>query len=524
MIEAVVFSRRTNIASIFDRKRLCGVVAASTAVEAARQLRTGIAEMRPRPVLELRLDFLRDEAELHRLLQWLSWRRNLPLLIATCRTRQGGGQFRGHAGAEIRVLKQAVSAGCRWCDVEIETVEQFTSGELTKELAPARLLVSAHNFRRLPSNLAALVARLERCRPRAIKIAAFCRSLAEARRLLALAHGRSDFVAIPMGEDALPARILALREGSALGYAAIAQTTAPGQLTLASLKRVYHLDRLFGGSERMNRRTRVYGVIGNPIAHSLSPLLHNTAFAARGINAVYLPFRVPDLRDFLDAILPLGIAGFSVTLPHKERLIRYLDYCEPLAAAMGAVNTVIVRGGKLCGYNTDFAGVLRAIGKRVPLRSSRVLLWGAGGSARATAFALAREGAAVTIAARRPAQARALARAIGGDAIDRSQLRHAFFDVLVNCTPVGMYPGGGSPLESRELNCRVVMDLVYRPRKTELLRRAERRGIKTISGVEMFLAQGVAQWEMWTGERAPEAAMRRAVLAALEEEETSANP
>jgi 3-dehydroquinate dehydratase/shikimate dehydrogenase len=226
----------------------------------------------------------------------------------------------------------------------------------------------------------------------------------------------------------------------------------------------------------------------------------------------------------MDAVLPMGIAGFSVTLPHKERLIRYLDYCEPLAAAMGAVNTVIVRGGKLYGYNTDFAGVLRAIGRRVPLRSSRVLLWGAGGSARATAFALARQGAAVTIAARRPAQARALARAVGGDVIDRARLRHAFFDVLVNCTPVGMYPGGGSPLESKELNCRVVMDLIYRPQKTELLRRAERRGIQTISGVEMFLAQGIAQWEMWTGKRAPEAAMRRAVLAALKEEEASASP
>ena len=170
-----------------------------------------------------------------------------------------------------------------------------------------------------------------------------------------------------------------------------------------------------------------------------------------------------DLRDFIAAIEPFGIAGFSVTIPHKERILRYLDDCDPLAAEIGAVNTVVVRAGKLCGYNTDFVGVLRAIEKRLPLASSRVLLLGAGGSARAAAFALARAGAAVSICARRPQRARALARAVGGEAIDRRALRRQSFDAIVNCTPVGMHPHGGSPLESGELNCRLVMDLIYRP-------------------------------------------------------------
>ena len=231
-----------------------------------------------------------------------------------------------------------------------------------------------------------------------------------------------------------------------------------------------------------------------------------------------------DLNDFIEAVRAFGISGFSITLPHKERILEYLDGCDPLAAEIGAVNTVEVRGGKrLYGYNTDYAGVLRAIERHVPLAKSRVLLLGAGGSARAAAFALAKQGASVLICARRTGRAQALARAAGGEAIDRAALRKETFDAIVNCTPVGMYPGGGSPLESSELNARVVMDLIYRPRKTELLKRAERRGIAVISGVEMFLEQGAAQWELWTGRRAPRDVMRRVVTSALAAEEKAAS-
>jgi 3-dehydroquinate dehydratase/shikimate dehydrogenase len=328
-----------------------------------------------------------------------------------------------------------------------------------------------------------------------------------------------------MGDDALAARVLALRQGSALAYASIGQATAPGQVSLDALQTVYRLDRRFGSSRSGPARgTRIYGVIGNPIGHSLSPLMHNAAFAARKVNAILLPFHVKSLRDFLASVEPLGITGFGVTLPYKQAILRYLDDCDPLATQVGAVNTVVVRrGGRLCGYNTDYVGVLRAIESRVPLRGSRVLLIGAGGAARAAAFALAHAGAVVAICARRPAQARALARAVAGSVVERHALRQEFFDAIVNCTPVGMHPGGGSPLKARELNCRVVMDLIYRPRLTELLRRAGRRGIEVISGAEMFVAQGAAQWEIWSGERAPEAAMRRVVNAALDREERKAS-
>jgi len=317
-----------------------------------------------------------------------------------------------------------------------------------------------------------------------------------------------------MGEVALPARILALRGKNGFAYAPVENATAPGQTSLADMRGLYR-------AERLNSQTRVYGVIGDPISHSLSPAMQNAGFAARRMNAIYLPFWVRDLGDFLSSVEWLGIRGFSVTLPHKERVMDYLDDCDALAARIEAVNTIVVRGGgKLYGYNTDYVGVLTALEKRLPLQGSRVLIVGAGGAARAVAFALAQAGSSVSICARRHQRAAALAKAAGGEVIARRMLRREFFDAIVNATPVGMHPGvGESPLEARELNCRLVFDTIYRPRTTRLLQLAERRGIETVSGVDMFVAQGTAQWEIWTGERAPVDAMRRAVVAALAREE-----
>jgi 3-dehydroquinate dehydratase/shikimate dehydrogenase len=348
---------------------------------------------------------------------------------------------------------------------------------------------------------------------KAIKIAAQCQSVSESLRICASARGLRDVVAIPMGEFGFAGRVLSLRMGSALAYAAVEQATAPGQLSLDAMSDLYRAAQITG-------HTRVYGVIGDPIGHSLSPLLHNAAFHARRFDAVFVPFLVRNLQDFLDATQGFGVAGVAVTIPHKEKILRSLDGCDALAERIGAVNTVVVRGGgRLYGYNTDYVGVLRSLEQRMRLVGSRVLLYGAGGAARAAAFALAQAGSIVCLCARRPERARALARAMGGQVVARADLKHEFFDAIVNCTPIGMHPNGGSPLASAELNCRMVMDMVYRPRETQLLRQARRKGIEIISGLEMFLAQGFAQYEIWTGERAPESAMRQAVVTALDKEE-----
>jgi 3-dehydroquinate dehydratase / shikimate dehydrogenase len=500
---------------------LAAVVAAATAREMARQLR---AALRETCIAELRLDWLRSDAERLRFLAWLGgWHLRGAVLIATCRRREAGGLYRGDVSSQLVLLQRAIASGCSWCDLEIESTRILPFAAAREFLSPARIMISLHDFRRTPPGLSRFV---EKWRGRtwhraadAVKIAAKARSIADSVRVLGLIGRKPNVVAMPMSDVGLPARVLALRDGSALAYAPVSQATAPGQLSLAEMKYLYR-------AHRLDRRTAVYGVIGDPIEHSLSPLMHNTGFVARGLNAVYLPFLVRDLRDFLGAVVPLGLRGFSVTLPHKHAILRHLDDCDPLAAQIGAVNTVVVRSsGRLSGANTDYIGVLRALERRLELRGSRVLLYGAGGAARAAAFALARAGAVVAVCARRPERARALARAVGGEALPRRALRSEFFDAIVNTTPVGMHPRSGVlPLEARELNCRVVMDLIYRPLETRLLALARRRGLVAVSGLEMFLAQGAAQWEIWTGRRAPEAAMRRAVLRVLRAEESASRP
>jgi 3-dehydroquinate dehydratase/shikimate dehydrogenase len=507
--------RKAQGESIFGdgASRICGVVATASAREMARRVRAALRETR---TIELRLDWLESRAARVAFLKWLRKAGLSATFIATCRTKGGGGRFEGSAAAELETLAEAVRSGCSWCDVESQTLRAVGSERVRRSLAPARILVSIHDFRRTPRSFGSFLRTGRRFSGAGTKIAVQAGTIADTLRVLRLARRRSDVVAVPMGEIGLPGRILALREGSALAYAPVEEATAPGQIPLYELKHLYR-------AHRLNRRTRVYGVIGDPVAHSLSPLLHNTGFIERRLDAVYLPFRVKELRDFLKAVAELGICGFSVTLPHKRAILRYLDECEPLAAEIGAVNTVVVRhNGTLYGCNTDYVGVLRALESRLLLAGSRVLVYGAGGSARAAAFALARAGSCVAVCARRENRARQLARAIGGTVLPRRALRREYFDAILNTTPVGMHPRAGiSPLSAAELHCRVVMDFVYRPERTELLKIAARRGCETVSGAEMFLSQGFAQWEIWTEKRAPEAAMRRAVLRALREEKLS---
>ena len=490
--------------------RICAVVAASSAREAAAQLRLALRET---PTAELRLDWLANDSERRRFLGWL--RRNRPrraVLLATCRRLEGGGLFLDGIRAELDWLAQAAEAGCLWCDLEVETLRKLPRNSVRAYSLPPRILLSVHDFQRMPALKPALSARWLG-EVDAVKIAGAARTIADSTRLLRFARRSRNCVAVPMGEVGLPARLLALREGSALAYAPICAATAPGQVSLHEMKHLYR-------AHALNRQTQVFGVIGDPIAHSLSPLLHNTAFSKLRINAVYLPFLVKDLRDFLKAVPHFALRGFSVTIPHKQTILRHLQDCDALSTEIGAVNTVVVRrDGSLYGCNTDYVGVLRALENKLSLPKSRVLILGTGGSARAAAFALARAGAAVTICARRNIAARKLARAVEGEAVPRRALKTEHFDAILNATPVGMHPQTAiSPLKASELHCRIVMDLIYRPERTQLLKLAARKGIATVSGVEMFLAQGVAQWELWMKRPAPEKSMRQAVLGALRAE------
>jgi 3-dehydroquinate dehydratase/shikimate dehydrogenase len=494
-------------------RRICAVVAASTAAEMSKHVLSALKQTR---TVELRLDWLRSGAERARFLAWLKKNKfRDATFLATCRRREGGGKLPGSVDHELHWLIQAREAGCQWCDVEVETLRKLPCESLREYPVPRRVMLSLHDFDRTPDLPRTINPPAHGCVD-AVKIAAEARTIHDSLRLLRLARNSKNFIAAPMGEIGLPARILALREGSALAYAPVAAATAPGQVSLDDMKHLYR-------AHALTRRTRVYGVIGDRVGHSFSPLLHNTGFVARHVDAVYLPFLVKDLRDFLKAVPEFGIRGFSITIPHKQSILKYLKECDPLAAEIGAVNTVVVRhDGLLFGCNTDYVGILRALEKKLALAGSRVLIFGAGGAARAAAFALAKAGALVGICARREKAAHELAKAVGGEVFPRRALRRASFDAILNATPIGMHPHSRiSPLSSRELNCHVVMDFINRPQKTQLLKLAARKGIATVSGVEMFVPQGVAQWELWIGQPAPESIMRNAVLRALRAEENS---
>ncbi len=267
----------------------------------------------------------------------------------------------------------------------------------------------------------------------------------------------------------------------------------------------------------LNARTALYGVFGDPVGHSLGPVMHNAAFRYAGVNAAYLAFRVTDIRAAVDAVRALGIRGVSVTIPHKVSVMDHLDEIAPMAREVGAVNTLINRDGKLAGYNSDSLGAVAALTEKLNLSGRSVAVLGAGGAARAVGFGVRAEGAAVTVVNRSADRGEALARDIGADFRPLKDFDPAACQVLVNTTPLGMSPNfNDTPVPSEALKPgMLVMDTVYNPRETRLLWEAKQRGCVTIDGLAMFVNQGAFQFELWTGEKAPLSVMRAAAVAAL---------
>jgi shikimate dehydrogenase len=271
----------------------------------------------------------------------------------------------------------------------------------------------------------------------------------------------------------------------------------------------------------IDQQTVLYGVVGWPIGHSLSPVMHNAAFAAAGINAVYLAFAVRDIADCMAGVRALGIGGLSVTIPHKSAVIPHLDHLDEREREIGAVNTVVNRDGRLIGYNTDATGALKALEERISLAGRRCVILGAGGAARAIAFALRDKVAALTVANRSSDRGRALAQSLGCSFISLDELKRVQADLLIQTTPVGMVPGDRAcPISEQILKeGMAVMDIIYNPLETKLLAMARSRGCVTITGLSMFIHQGAEQFRLWTGGEPPIQAMTKAVLEVLAPEE-----
>ena len=261
--------------------------------------------------------------------------------------------------------------------------------------------------------------------------------------------------------------------------------------------------------------TEIYGIIGNPVAHSLSPIMHNSAFEALGLNKVYVAFPATNAEKALAGCRALGVHGLSVTIPHKETILAHVDFIDPVAEKIGAVNTLVFKeDGKIHGMNTDWIGANRALAEKLELQGKRILLLGAGGSAKAIGFGLLEADAQVILASRTESKVKALAETLRCDWIHLADIDTVQADALVNATPVGMsFVENASlvPLESLH-NFPVVMDIVYAPLETRLLRESKSAGCEIINGLSMLLYQGVAQFEAWTGQVAPLEVMRAALM------------
>jgi len=271
---------------------------------------------------------------------------------------------------------------------------------------------------------------------------------------------------------------------------------------------------------KIDQHTALYGVIGNPVRHSLSPALHNAAFSATNLNAAYLAFATGDIEECVKGIRALGIKGTSITIPFKTTVIPYLDEIDPLARRIGAVNTIVNDNGRLKGFNTDAIGALKALEEKIKLPGMTCLIIGAGGAARAIGFMLKEQDVAVSIVNRSRKRGEALARSLGCPFVPLAEIRGAKGGILVQTTPVGMYPHiDQCPIPENILEQgMVVMDIIYNPVETRLLKTAEARGCITISGMDMFIHQGAEQFRLWTGMDPPVQVMSKAVKEALLEQ------
>ena len=471
--------------------QLCVTVTGDTS-EALRRARD--AAETEADLVELRLDFVgRPDAAAA-----LEGRRK-PAIV-TCRPVREGGRFAGAESERLRILGEAVALGAEYVDVEWDA----DAVELISARRGRGVIVSRHLFERPSAPPAELMRELLTRGAEVVKLALAVDSISDLTALARSGGQEAPAVVIGMGAAGLATRVLAARFNSRWTYAG--DEIAPGQIPASRLLQEYRFRRVRDDSA-------VYGLLGRPVTHSLSPAMHNAGFAALGLNAVYVPFDTASLDGLRDLASALNVRGFSVTIPFKRSAAAALDEISASAAAAGAVNTIAIRDGRWIGLNTDAEGFLDTLHQRsVPLRGTRAVILGAGGAARAVAVALRAQGAEVAISARLPDAADDAARAVG---VDRCAWPPpaVSWDMLINATPVGSRGVPGVPFEG-PLDGRVVYDLVYDPNPTALMRRAADAGCQVIGGLDMLVAQAERQFEIWTGQRPPHglfaAASRRA--------------
>ncbi|MCH2203835.1 MAG: shikimate dehydrogenase [Fuerstiella sp.] len=463
-------------------------------------------------LVELRLDWMRTRPDVGKLLR----DRPTPVVI-TCRRQQDRGQWTGTEEQRLSILREAIAGGADYVDLEIdiaETVERY---------GDTQRIVSFHDFEETPPNLHQIYSDMTKCDPDVIKIVTMANSQEDNVRLMQLVQSATvPTVGFCMGEFGIPSRLLCGKYGSPFTYAGFSRSRemAPGQLTFAEVRNMYRFNNITDS-------TRMFAVAGDPIAQSMSPLLHNAAFRKVGFDGVYLPLRIPEgaLETTLNDLKPLNFSGFSITVPHKQEAIQVADVPDADADEIGAANTLFKHGAEWRATNTDCDAIeqtvidgLKKLPNRAPgIADKRVLVLGAGGVARAAVQAMLRHGARVTISNRSRERGQQLAEEMECMFLQWENRGTEEHDILINGTSVGMYPVVDETpfLDHWIRESTFVFDIVYNPENTMLLKQARDRGCVTASGVEMFVRQAARQFEIFTGQAAPreymEETMRRAM-------------
>ena len=466
--------------------------------------------------IELRLDFLAKAVEFKRLLpcKLCPW-------VATLRRPTDGGRFPGTEPERQIILRQAIVSGAfDWVDLETDIANAIP------RFGPVKRIISYHNLTETPQNLDEIYADMLKQDADIFKIAVLAQSPNDVARVLRLQKAApKPTVAFCMGDIGQPSRFLSLKYGAPFIYAAFNKERgiAPGLPSMEELKSTYPI-------RSIDADTKVFGVAGDPVGHSLGPLLHNHMFQRLKVNAVYLPFRVPrgQFPQAVEEYEEIPVHGYSVTIPHKEAAAQLAREKEPNVETTGAANTLVRRDdGKFSAANTDYAAAVDSLksflaqkaqdGPVTQLSQVSVLLLGAGGVARAIAHSLHREGSQITITSRTEDRTQRLAEEVKCKAVDWHARHNVTFDVLINCTPVGMHPNvDEAPVHFSVLRPGVIVfDTIYNPETTLLIREARSRGCETITGVDMFVRQAARQFELFVGQTPDQATMRGIVRKAL---------
>jgi 3-dehydroquinate dehydratase/shikimate dehydrogenase len=463
-------------------------------------------------LVELRLDYLGRAPDLKRLLS----NRPSPVVVC-CRRKRDGGRWAGSEEERQMLLRAAIADGAEYVDLEEDIAGQIPRFGHTKRI------ISFHDFRKTPDDLQAIYDRMAKLDPDIIKIVTMANHPCDNFRMLRLvAAAKIPTIGFCMGEMGIPSRILTLKFGAPFTYASFSEERilAPGQLSFQQMKEIYDC-------ERINRDTEVYGVIADPVGHSLSPVIHNAAFRKFGLNKVYVPIRVPReaLRQFLEEAPGMGIKGLSVTIPHKEAVLEKLTMADSAVQGIGAANTIIFQNGEVYGYNTDYRAAMDSLHEALnlpadqpaPLAGKKALVLGAGGVGRAMVYGLLRRGAEVVVTDGDDSRAKLLAEQFGCRALEWNRRYSVQPDILINGTPVGMHPNvDETPYDGRYLRPEMlVFDAVYNPENTLLIKQAKMAGCKVITGVEMFVRQACLQFKLFTGIDGPADLMREVLKRAI---------